>query len=311
MSEATGTGTAVAEVLPGVTVAPQVIRTAVGDVEFDLTAGSGPVVLASGGPGGVYQARAALGWMDPRKYRLLSVSRPGYLGTPLASGRSIEAQAGMFAALLDALEIERTAVVTVSAGGPAGYLFAVRHPSRVSALVAISSVSGHHEMPETAGPVAQAIFMNPLTQRLTRILARRRPAWLLREILRSTGYVGKQQLRGQLAAALRSPGALAFTRALVDATIPFAPSKVGNDNDTALFGELTRLPLAQVRCPTLVVHGTHDSDVKFCDGVYAYEAIPGAERCWLDGGGHLAFWLGDRAAEVQATARAFLDRHSR
>jgi hypothetical protein len=77
-------------------------------VEFDLTGGEGSVVLSShGGIGGVDQARVMLGWLDPTHYRLLSVSRPGYLNTPLASGQSFEEQADLFAALLDALGIER------------------------------------------------------------------------------------------------------------------------------------------------------------------------------------------------------------
>jgi pimeloyl-ACP methyl ester carboxylesterase len=38
--------------------------------------------------------------------------------------------------------VERAAVVTLSAGGPPGYLLALRHPDRVSALLAISSVTG-------------------------------------------------------------------------------------------------------------------------------------------------------------------------
>ena len=41
------------EVLPGVSITPRVIDTAAGPVEFDLTEGEGPVVLAShGGIGG-------------------------------------------------------------------------------------------------------------------------------------------------------------------------------------------------------------------------------------------------------------------
>jgi hypothetical protein len=54
------------------------------------------------------------------RYRALTCSRPGYLNTPLASGRGLAEQADLFAALLDALAIERVSVVTVSAGGTPG-----------------------------------------------------------------------------------------------------------------------------------------------------------------------------------------------
>ncbi|MGH2369644.1 MAG: alpha/beta fold hydrolase [Chloroflexota bacterium] len=298
------------EVLPGVTITPRVIEAGAGKVEFDLSAGDGPVVLAShGGAGGVDQGRLLLGWLDPGQYRLLSVSRPGYLGTPLASGRSIEAQADLFAALLDALGVERAAVVAFSGGGPPGYLFAARHPDRISALVAIDSVSGSHDAPETAGPIAQAIFMSRWGQTLMEVIGQRKPAWLLQSLLQSTAHYTKRQVQAHIAFTLGSPQALAFARAFLATLHPYRPRQAGTGNDAALYRQLTHLPVEQVRCPAMIVHGTHDADVKFHHGVYAHEQIPGAERCWIEEGSHLGFWLSPRAAQAQATTRAFLDRH--
>jgi pimeloyl-ACP methyl ester carboxylesterase len=297
-------------VLPGVTISPKTIDTAAGKVEFDLTEGDGPVVLAShGGIGGVDQARLILNWLDPGRYRLLSLSRPGYLGTPLSSGQSMEAQADLFAALLDALGLERAAVVMLSSGGPAGYLFAARHPRRVSALVAISSVSGRYNPPEAPGPVIQAIFMSGPGQKLVNAIAHRRPGWLVQETLRSTGYYDKRQLKAHVNRVLHSPQAMDFVRALFAAMSPYKPRVEGTNNDIAAFRRVTHLPLGQVRCPSLIVHGTHDADVKFYDGVYAYEHIAGAERYWIEDGSHLGFWLGPHAAEAQGAAREFLSRH--
>lgn len=299
---------------PGVSRAsqgPRVIDTAAGAVEIDLTAGGGPVVLAShGGLGGIDQARLLLGWLNPAHYRLLAVSRPGYLGTPLASGRSFEDQADLFAALLDALGIERAAVVTLSAGGPPGYLFALRHPERVAALVAIDSVSGHHAMPETAGPLAQALFMSQGGQKLLRIIAQRKPAWFVRQLLRGTAHYSAQQLQAHIDWTMESPQALAFLHAFLDTMYPYKPRTAGTANDTALSRRLDHMPLEQVRCPTLIVHGTHDADVPFYQGVYAHERIAGAERVWIADGSHLGFWLSPHAAQAQAAARAFLDRHA-
>ena len=48
-------------ILPGVDIAPRLIDTAHGKVEFHLTEGEGPVILAShGGLGGLDQARLLL-----------------------------------------------------------------------------------------------------------------------------------------------------------------------------------------------------------------------------------------------------------
>jgi pimeloyl-ACP methyl ester carboxylesterase len=75
--------------------------------------------------GGIDRCRLVLGWVEPARYRLLAVSRPGYLGTPLSSGRDPREQADLFAALLDALGIDR---VAHRAPPPAGTPAPARHP---------------------------------------------------------------------------------------------------------------------------------------------------------------------------------------
>jgi len=77
----------------------------------------------------------------------------------------------------------------------------------------------------------------------------------------------------------------------------------------AITRTLSHLPVEEITCPTLVVHGTHDADVKFYDGVYAYEHIPGAERFWIEEGSHLCFWINPKSKEAQAYALDFLKRH--
>ena len=58
-----------------------------------------------GGLGGADQGRLIADWLAGEGYRILSPSRPGYLGTPLASGATVEEQADLLAALHDTLEI--------------------------------------------------------------------------------------------------------------------------------------------------------------------------------------------------------------
>ncbi len=296
----------------------RVTETAAGPVEYTLAGGlagspaggSGPVVLGShGGLGGIDQCRLLLGWLDPGRHRLLAVSRPGYLGTPLSSGRDPREQADLFAALLDTLGIDRVAVVTLSSGGPAGYLLAARHPDRVSALVAIDSVTGHHQAPATAGPIAQAVFTSRPGQALTRALAQHRPAWLLKQLLASESRLDRHQRQRHTAAVLDSPQALAFLRAFIATLSPYQPRKPGTDNDTSHLRQLGPLPLHDIQCPVLVVHGTHDGDVPLDHAQHATARIAGAEHHWIDEGSHLGFWLSPTSTTAQTRAREFLDRH--
>jgi pimeloyl-ACP methyl ester carboxylesterase len=64
-------------------------------------------------------------------FRVIAVSRFGYLRTPLPP----DASAAAHACLLDALNIRRVAVLGTSAGGPSSMQFALRHPDRTAALV--------------------------------------------------------------------------------------------------------------------------------------------------------------------------------
>jgi pimeloyl-ACP methyl ester carboxylesterase len=297
---------------PSATTAPRVVDTALGPVQFELTGVTGPVVLAShAGIGGVDQARLMLDWFATNGYRRLLVSRPGCLETPLAGRESFQRQADLFAALLDALELPHVAVVSLSSGGPPGYLFAARHPDRVTALVAISSVSGHYAPSHTPGPITQALFTSRIGEVLTRATARHAPRQLVTQLLRAESRLPPEQVRAQADHVMRSPQVLAWLRAFIATLHPHQPRRPGTDNDTAQLAHITDLPLADVRCPTLVVHGTHDADVPVEHGKRAHEQITGAEHRWIESGSHLGFWLAPNAEPARAAARDFLDRHCR
>lgn len=299
------------QVLPGITLDSKIVETERGPVEYDLTPGDGPVILCShGGLGGVDQARVMAGWVDTARFRVLSVSRPGYLGTPLESGPSLQDQADLFAELLTYLGIAKAAVLSASAGGPPAYTFAIQHPDRVWGLVAVDSVSGYYDIPETAGPIAQAIFITDWGQKLLKKLGEKRPDLFLKQIFHSEAYFTKEQLAKHLEFAMGSEQAKAFVMAFMNTMNPYKPRKAGTENDMAIYRELTHLPVEKIQCPSLIVHGTHDADVKFYDGVYAYEHIPNAERFWIEEGSHLGFWINPHSHEAQEAAKDFLERHS-
>ena len=180
------------------------------------------------------------------------------------------------AALLEALHIDRAAVVTLSSGGPAGYLLAARHPGRVTALIAISSNSGPARPTHNAGPIAQAVFASWLGQWLTSSLAARKPAWLVRALLRGESTLAKEYIDAQAAHVLRTPATLEWLRGFIATIYPYRPRKPGTDNDTRQLAHLTALPLKAIRCPTLIVHGTHDADVPFEHATTAWQQISGA-----------------------------------
>jgi len=127
-----------------------IAETPSGPIEYTLR-GSGPVVLALHGSMGGYDSGLAIGGMlaeavaesarqPVSEITLLSVSRPGYLRTPLEAGSSTADQADALADLLDVLEIDEVAVAGGSAGGPVALQFALRHPDRCWGMILLCSV---------------------------------------------------------------------------------------------------------------------------------------------------------------------------
>src|SRR5512133_1902046 len=98
--------TAVSSAAPGAIAAaarPALSTTARGRVEW-AEYGAGPAVLAlHGAMGGWDQSLLLARTIAAGGHRFIGLSRPGYLGTPLAAGRSPEEQADLYAAALDVL----------------------------------------------------------------------------------------------------------------------------------------------------------------------------------------------------------------
>ena len=58
----------------------------------------------------------------------------------------------------------------------------------------------------------------------------------------------------------------------------------------AIGGHDTSARLAEIRVPTLVIHGTEDRMLAASNGELIARAIPGARLQVMDGVGHLFFW---------------------
>ena len=112
-------------------------HTSCGPIEYAVT-GDGPPVLVVHGAGGGFDQGLDFGEpLAKLGLRIIAMSRFGYLRTPLPPDASPAAQADAHACLLDALGIEKVAIVGGSAGAPSSMQFALRHPARLTALVLV------------------------------------------------------------------------------------------------------------------------------------------------------------------------------
>jgi pimeloyl-ACP methyl ester carboxylesterase len=193
----------------------RIVKTAAGDVELEERGSGTPVLVVHGSPGGIDAGRAMGGFLPEDRFRIIALSRQGYLGTPLgADGASIDHEADLLAAVLDSLGVDRAGVFAWSGGGPSAYRLAVRHPERVASLIALAAVSARYETP---APSASDRFMFGTTagQWLIGFLARRSPGQVVEGALSRRGLDPRRRTEdahrrgdGGPGPARRGPGVL-------------------------------------------------------------------------------------------------------
>ena len=120
-------------------ISSQVYNSKHGDIEY-LQIGEGPTILLSHGiTGGVDQGIGLSKDYIGDGYRLLFISRFGYLKSSIPNNPSPELQAELYKELLDYLGIESTFIFGNSAGGTSAINFAISYPQNCCGLILISS----------------------------------------------------------------------------------------------------------------------------------------------------------------------------
>lgn len=279
-----------------------VTETRLGPVEH-VSFGEGPALLAlHGGMGGHDQSlilvRAILS--DLAGHRVIALSRPGYLGTPQASGITPEVQADLYAALLDALGLEQAVVAAVSAGGPSAIQFALRHPERCTALILVSCCTGHLGVPEQMKrrlPVMRWFARLGWLSALMRWRVRRDPMKAASRAI--VDPVPRE-------ATLTHPVAGPLMKALQQSPFTALGRRLpGTLNDMEQFERLTALPLDRITVPVLGIHGMADRIVPFEHGDRTRLA-PQGELMAIPGGEHVAIFT--HLDDIRTRVERFLQR---
>lgn len=268
----------------------RVVATACGPIEYAI-AGRGPPVLAVHGAGGGFDQGTLLGEaLAHRGFRIIAMSRFGYLRTPLPADASASAQADAHACLLDALGIERVAVFGASAGAPSSLQFALRHPRRTSALIlmvpavyaprpggapSLQVPSGTTLLFDTA---LRSDFAFWAATRLSRRTMIRAILATLPEVADRAG--GKEQER------------VARVLGLI---LPIVPRRPGLLNDAAVTSTLPRYELEHIATPTLLISAADDLYGTWDGARYSARHLPHARFVGYPDGGHLLVGHNDAA----------------
>lgn len=276
----------------------QVIQTPCGPIEY-ATAGSGPAVLVVHGAGGGYDQGLSLGReLARRGFRIIAMSRFGYLRTPLPADASAAAQADAHACLLDALDIRRAAIVGASAGAPSSMQFVLRHPDRATALVLLVPAV-YAPRPGNAPPLktpagTSFLFETALKSDFLFWAATRfaRPV-VTRAILATPPEVVENADGAERARAAD----------MLRQILPVSRRRLGLINDAAVTSSLPRHELDGIAMPTLAISMADDLYGTYDGARYTAQHVPGARFKGYPTGGHV--WIGHHQ-EILDEIAAFL-----
>lgn len=255
----------------------ELARTPQGAVEYVIEGEGPPVLVIHGAGGGFDQGLLLAEVVGGPGRRWISVSRFGYLRSPLPEDASTAAQAEALAALLTELGIERVDVLAMSGGAPPALQLAARHPERVGALVLLSPApftpfSGEVE----DRPVPPAVY--------TAIAGSDVGFWVMKRLAPGTLRAAFDARPELLEAAPEDTG---FVDRLVDGFQPASGRLAGLRNEIAAVDPQAAYDLEAIRAPVLVVHAADDrlNPVAISETIAA--RISGAEFIRYDTGGHL------------------------
>jgi pimeloyl-ACP methyl ester carboxylesterase len=160
-------------------------------------------------------------------------------------------------------------VVGFSMGGMIAQRLAINHPERVYSLTSMASTTGNPSLPRADAAAAEAFLRDPPLRPRAATIEFVRNGW---NVIGGPHYKSTECGLGKLTEA-------AYDRA-------FSPD--GNARQlAAIFADGNRAPaLANVRAPTLVIHGAVDPLVPPAAGEDTAKAVPGAKLMVIPKMGH-------------------------
>ncbi len=260
----------------------QIVPTRCGPIEIQQAGVGIPLLMIHGSGGGHDQGMAWARPLTQHGVRVIAMSRFGYLRTPRPADASPKAQADAHVCLLDALGITKAAVMGVSAGAPSAMQTAIRHPTRVHALVLV--------VPIAYKPGTVADSAPPVTDEkdalLLRLLGSDFLFWAALHMARDA------LIRHALATPPEQVAAASLAERsrvndLIDRILPVSSRAAGLRDDTRLGKSLQAYALETIHVPTLVVSAQDDGFGTFAPAQYTASRIPGATFMGFKDGGHL------------------------
>lgn len=259
------------------------IPTRFGTMEYAVAGSGRPLLMIHGTGGGFDQGLDFAERLLPMGYRVIAPSRFGYLRSDFPSDPSSASQADAFVDLLDELGIESLPVAGGSAGALSAIEFAIRHPGRCSALIAI--------VPATYSPNRPSLQPMSATQErvLFTLLGSDLLFWSAMRLMRNQ-MIGTMLATDPALVAAASPDERARADRIIRGILPVSRRTRGLLNDAKLSADPARQDVERIAVPTLAI-SLDDDRFGTLDGArYLVSRVPDARLVSWPTGGHV--WIG-------------------
>ncbi|MFK8031873.1 MAG: alpha/beta fold hydrolase [Gammaproteobacteria bacterium] len=171
--------------------------------------------------------------------------------------------------VLDALNIETAHIVGASMGGMIAQLVTALFPDRILSLTSIMSTTGNPKLPGARWRATKQLLTRPQSSNEEDIVKHGLKAW---EIIGSPDFMPpKEELRARILRSIRRS---------------VYPAGYRNQLVAIIHNGDRRELLADVKTPTLVIHGKADALIPVEGGIDTANSIPGAELKLFEGMGH-------------------------
>jgi pimeloyl-ACP methyl ester carboxylesterase len=256
-------------------------ETSKGVIEYTQLGNGRPILIVVGGHTNCKETIFHKG-LDPNKFCFVTPSRPGYGLTPLTDqNKTPKGTADLFIALLDKLNIQKTIVVGVSAGGLTALEIAANYPDRVENLILMSALTKTWFVKtDKVYKGAKRIFA-PNVERYT---------WFFYRLFFN---LFPKVMTKMMFKELSNDRPVEFTESefqeLKQMTLIMRSYKgFSNDLDQTIEQET----LKRIKCPTLILHSEYDNAVDLSHAGNAKENIENSKLVtFKNHWGHL-LWLG-------------------
>ena len=280
-----------------VSTATGTVATSFGALEYADVGTGTPLLMVHGTGGGYDQGLGFAAPMIASGYRIISPSRFGYLGSDFPPDPSSDNQADALVELLDHLGIDKLAVAGGSAGALPAIAFAIRHPDRCKALIAIVPASYVPGRPHTPGPTGFA------ETAMTAMLHSDFLFWAALGTARDL-MIGTLLATDPAIIAAASPAEQARVHDILWNILPVSRRANGLLNDAALASNPAPMDFAKITVPTLAISLEDDRFGTAAAARYLTSVVPGSKLVLYPTGGHI--WAGHNEELFGEVAR-FVD----